>query len=216
MIIYSVARSAAEIDEVFQLRYRVSCLERKMEREEAYPLGREKDRFDSCAIHAIARHYDLITVGTARLVFRGSLGLPLEKGWRMEDTANVAELSKLAISRLALGVSGAKAREVVIGLLRTLCRESRSRGIQRWYVQLTTGMSRLFQIYGLPLIPVGQAPSPADASLYEIEIRHLEEILTPSQKVPLRPDLRRHRCSTARGSRTGFVTCLLPGSPHPA
>ena len=207
MIIYSLARSAAELDEIFQLRYRVTCLERKLEREDAYALGREKDRFDSCALHAIARHYDLITVGTARLVLRSSLGLPLERGWRLEDTVNVAELSKLAISRLALGVSGAQAREVVMGLLRVLCSESRSRGIQRWYVQLTTGMSRLLQRYGLPLIPVGQAPSPSDASLYEIEIRHLEGIITPSQKVPLRPDLRRHKFSTAIGSRMGMVTC---------
>ena len=207
MIIYSLARSAAELDEIFQLRYRVTCLERKLEREDAYPLGREKDRFDNCAIHAIARHYDLITVGTARLIVRSSFGLPLEKGWRLEDTANVVELSKLAISRLALGVSGAQSREVIIGLLRILCRESRSRGIQRWYVQLTTGMSRLFRRYGLPLIPVGQAPSPTDASLYEIEIRHLEEIINPSLKVPLRTDLRRHKFSSPRGSRMGIVTC---------
>ena len=193
MIVYSIAKTATDLDDIFQLRFRVACLERGVQQDFNFQTGREKDEYDARAIHAIARHFDVMTVGTARLVPRTSLGLPLETTWPLAEASSTrsAEVSKLAISRLALKVSGASSREVLMGLLRVLCRESRLRGIQQWYLQLTEGMRRLFCRHGIQLTQVGIGRSFQNVSLYVVQVAHLDEILSPSVNTALRPDLRR-------------------------
>jgi N-acyl-L-homoserine lactone synthetase len=192
MIIYSIAKTATDLDDIYQLRFRVGCLERGLQ-QDFNPTGRERDEYDADAIHAVARHFDLMAVGTARLVPRTALGLPLEKTWSLGDASHTqsAELSKLAISRLALSVTGARNMDVLMGLLRVLCRESRLRGTQQWYLQLTEGMRRLLSRQGVQLTQVGIGRSRHDVSLYVVQVGHLDEILSPFTRAPLRSDLRR-------------------------
>lgn len=192
MIVYSLAKKAADRDDIFQLRFRVACLERGMQPDAMFPTGRDQDEFDACAIHAVARHFGLMPVGAARLVPETPLGLPLERTWFLATppTAGSAELSKLAISRPAAKVSGARNCEIVRGLLRVLSQESRLRGIQHWYLQLTEGMKRLLSKHGVHLTQVCTDRNPQEVSLYVVPVRQLELMLADEHENPL-PELRR-------------------------
>lgn len=60
--------NSSVLQEVFALRYRVYCLERKFLPVEPYPDGLESDEYDQCSTHFAACNRDDQVVGTLRLI----------------------------------------------------------------------------------------------------------------------------------------------------
>ena len=108
-----VAKTDDELDEVFRLRYQVYCLERGFEPAVG---GREIDRFDRLAVHALLRHrVSGQPLGTVRLVTRdpegGSIRFPIDEVCdapliRQLPHDSSAEISRFALSKTFRAESG--------------------------------------------------------------------------------------------------------------
>jgi N-acyl amino acid synthase of PEP-CTERM/exosortase system len=95
------------LDQSYQVRYQVYCLERQFLNANDYPNERERDEFDDYSVHvgAVDRSGDV--AGTARLVYPSRLGLPLLHHCELyphetvltDPANNVVEVSRLSISR---------------------------------------------------------------------------------------------------------------------
>ena len=190
MIIYKKVQSKADMEETFRLRFRVACQERLLEPEESYPSGRVHDVYDDHSVHVIARHFDLIPIGTLSLVHGHPIGLPVEKtcGITIPDKKRSGELSKLSISKVAIGISGARQRDVLMGLLRVLCLEGTKMGIDHWYMVLTKSMHRLLCGYGIRPLPLHGTGACREGLPYRIRLRDLERPLF-LEDVPAHPSL---------------------------
>lgn len=202
MIIYKNAETDEARNEVYRLRFRVACRERLLEPEEAYPSGLIQDEYDQHAIQAMARHFDLIPLGTLRLVHRNPAGLPVQKncGITIPAPAGSGELSRLAISGAAIAVSGARRREILTGLLRILCLEGAKMGITCWYMVLSDSMYRLATLSGIRLFPVrGARPCP-EGMPYLTTASHLGRLLFPHD-VPQVPSRRTRNPSSPKADR---------------
>lgn len=95
------------LDQSYQLRYQVYCVERQFLPISDYPDKREMDSFDPDSIHVAAIDDDGTVAATARLVKAGSAGLPLFRyctvfpGVTAFDVAGtrVVEVSRVSVSR---------------------------------------------------------------------------------------------------------------------
>lgn len=111
-----MAQTERQIDEVFALRYQVYCLDRPFEDPNAFPDKRERDSFDTRAVHGLVRHrHTREAIATVRLILsRPEVGegqFPMEVPCMnaFDGTARhallscqrdqVAELSRFAVSR---------------------------------------------------------------------------------------------------------------------
>ncbi|KAF0219271.1 MAG: exosortase system-associated [Geobacteraceae bacterium] len=178
MIVYKKAENESDLDEIYRLRFRVYCRERGYEPEYSCLSGRERDEFDQYSIHFIARHYNLTPVGTIRLTRNIPLGLPADKSSKKNIPRRevVAEVSKLAISRIAIKMSGSNRREVVLGLFKSLYQESKALGIQYWCAGMNESLCRLLNRYGIRFVRMGEtAEHYGPCALYMAELRKIEK-----------------------------------------
>ncbi|MGD2083532.1 MAG: PEP-CTERM/exosortase system-associated acyltransferase [Chromatiales bacterium] len=101
------------LDESYQLRYQVYCIERGFLNQCDYPEGRECDNFDRQSAHFVGRHRATqLYAGTARLVHFSEKGFPmmshctLDREYkRLRDIDNpelrrCGEVSRVAVSKL--------------------------------------------------------------------------------------------------------------------
>jgi len=103
----TVAHKAAEMEEIYRLRYKVYCLECGYEKASDYQDGLESDDFDDVSTHFVASEKNSGTVvGTARIIHAQEKGLPALKHFRMQkellpdvSMSQVGEISRLAISK---------------------------------------------------------------------------------------------------------------------
>lgn len=94
------------MQEIFKLRYQVYCKECRFIKEEDYPEGLERDRYDPHSLHFVAEDVRGV-IGTTRLILDNSLGFPFEEHCKnniaFEMAAvrrkHIAEISRLAISK---------------------------------------------------------------------------------------------------------------------
>lgn len=111
-----LAKTEREIDEVFALRYQVYCIDRPFEDPNAFPDKRERDSFDTRAVHGLIRHkHTREAIATVRLILsRPEVGegqFPMEVPCMSAfdskarhalfscQRGQVAELSRFAVSR---------------------------------------------------------------------------------------------------------------------
>jgi N-acyl amino acid synthase of PEP-CTERM/exosortase system len=95
------------LEQSYQLRYQVYCVERHFLPADNYPDGREMDAFDQNSIHVAALDEHGAVVATARVVKPGSAGLPLFRYCTvfplvtaLDVAGTVAvEISRVSISR---------------------------------------------------------------------------------------------------------------------
>lgn len=96
--------SVALLEEVYQLRYRVYCIENKFLDLTNYPDGMEKDEYDHHSVHILLKHRPSgCFIGTARMVLQDRLdpykAFPVEK-YLQVDTG-LMDINKLPRQKIA-------------------------------------------------------------------------------------------------------------------
>ena len=155
-------RSPGQLDDVFRLRYQVYCLERGFEPARN---GRESDRFDPFARHALVRdRASHQPVGTVRLVppAPGDILLPFPIN-KVCDPAllrhlpprRTAEISRFALSksyRTDRGVTGSLLR---LFLMRGVIALSSELGLTHWCALMEPCLMRLLRATSIHFQPLG-------------------------------------------------------------
>jgi N-acyl amino acid synthase of PEP-CTERM/exosortase system len=91
----------------YNLRYQVYCMERSFLPKDDYPEESETDKYDPYSFHLGAVNLEDSLVGTSRLVQPSGLGLPMydacelftDAKQHLKSVSNVAEISRLCVSR---------------------------------------------------------------------------------------------------------------------
>lgn len=184
-IYFKKVSSAAELEEVYRLRYRVYCEERGFEKPEDHPGGLERDGYDRHSIHFGAFNEMGELIGTARIILNSGNGFPLEKNCVLKkdlsclDREKLGEISRLALKReyrrraedhyiyndegepppeLSSPPNDRRQRhEIVIGLYKLIYIESRKMGLTHWYTVMAKGLYLLLNRMGIFFQPIGPA-----------------------------------------------------------
>jgi N-acyl-L-homoserine lactone synthetase len=107
LFIFKQVETEKELKQVYKLRYKIYCVERKYLDPAYYPDQIEKDVYDKYSVHFLAFDKDgEKIVGTSRLILNSPLGFPIEKEWDMSDiqeaTKNIrdqiAEISRFIVA----------------------------------------------------------------------------------------------------------------------
>jgi N-acyl-L-homoserine lactone synthetase len=153
-IAWGFAASEAEREAVYRLRGRV-VLERGWRSPEESPDGRERDRYDDAAIHAVGLR-DGEPVATTRLVFpHAHRMLPTEEAFdvAVRPSGEVVDMGRVIVAR----EMGQARRAVFWQLLSLLWLELRHRGFSRVCAANTTPAIRLFEAMGFAVTTLGPA-----------------------------------------------------------
>jgi N-acyl-L-homoserine lactone synthetase len=151
---FRFAASEAERDAVYRLRRRIVG-ERGWGVSEELPDGREHDRFDDDAHHALGLR-DGVPVATSRLVFpRPERKLPTEETFDLvvRPPGEVVDVGRIIVSRDV----DPPHRAVFWQLLALIWLELRDRGFSRVCGANTTSMNRLYEAMGFRVTPLGPA-----------------------------------------------------------
>jgi N-acyl-L-homoserine lactone synthetase len=151
-IAWGFAASDAERDAVYRLRGHV-VLERGWGSREEVPDGREQDRWDESALHAVG-WMGGEAVATTRLVFpRPDRLLPIEEVFhlRVRPSGEVVDMGRVVVAR---DVDQPR-RAVFWQLLSLLWLELRDRGFSRVCGANTTSMIRMYEAMGFDVTPLG-------------------------------------------------------------
>lgn len=148
--------STDELTDVFRLRYQVYCLERDYESPEDHPCELEFDEYDQYSMHFIA-HVEDVPVGTVRLILPNPLDLPVARycGVKLSeicpDSARVAEISRLAVSSLALKQCSISKGYVTVRLIREMFRANSlfNLNITHVFVAMSKALERRLQRCGI-------------------------------------------------------------------
>lgn len=152
----------ALLEQSYNLRYQVYCLERRFLKAEDHPAQIEVDEFDRHSLHlgVVDEHGEL--AGTARLVQASIAGLPLFRHCQIfpEETElyrpryRVVEVSRLSVSRqYRRRRDGNEA--LVISLYRGLYQVSKRLGFTHWLVATEPSLQRLVARFGFPFRMIG-------------------------------------------------------------
>ncbi len=182
---FEVYSQAAELVDIYALRYQVYCLERGFLPASRYPARLESDGFDRRSAHFAARSSNGLVAGTVRLVlskgepFPFELHCPPEEGFKRPPPEECAEVSRLAVRRdyrrrtgdTFYGVNarvrrgrahepdGSERRErsplLVLGLYREAYRFSRANGIRYWYAAMERSLVRMLARHDFDFMPIG-------------------------------------------------------------
>jgi N-acyl-L-homoserine lactone synthetase len=150
------------MDESYQLRYQVYCVERRFLNPDDYPDRRERDEFDRHSLHLGVLGPDGALLATARLVKVNMIGLPLFRHCTIyprelelfQDSTRVAEISRLSVSR-SLRKRHIGAASVAINLYRAIYQASKRNGFTHWLVATEPSLQRLLASLKVPFREVG-------------------------------------------------------------
>jgi N-acyl amino acid synthase of PEP-CTERM/exosortase system len=184
------------LEQSYQLRYQVYCLERGFLPAEDYPDHREVDQFDPHSVHIGVMNMQNELLGTARLVQPSGAGLPLFDHCTLFDDApplddppfRVIETSRLAVSRednRGQGVpagsdvsEGRKSGEIVLEIYKGVYQESKRRGFTHWLAATEKSLQRLMVRYGFPWKAVGPETDYYGAvSPYLMNVREFDNVI---------------------------------------
>ncbi|WP_044663902.1 acyl-homoserine-lactone synthase [Syntrophaceticus schinkii] len=150
---YRVVKTIKEKEDVFSLRYRVFCLEKKWLNPEEYPDGKETDEYDQHSVHFLAANDTSKIVGTARAIFPSELGLPVFNNFEdiatPDDVERYVELSRLIVAKETRGLT------VTIGLLKSILNWCLYEGITTAFVIVEERMLNFLLRLGYPFRKAG-------------------------------------------------------------
>jgi N-acyl-L-homoserine lactone synthetase len=144
---------SALLEQSYNLRYQVYCVERGFLPAGDYPDQQEIDEFDAHSVHIGVLNTEGQLVGTGRLVEPSAAGLPLLQHCELfEDTpldtqARAVEVSRLAVSREVYRREGA---DLVLHISKGLYQASKRRGFTHWLAATERSLQRLMIKYGFP------------------------------------------------------------------
>lgn len=144
MVSYAKPANERDRNDIYRLRYKVYCAERRFESTLDHPSGLEQDALDPYSIHFIARIGSL-PLGTVRLITRNPYGFPVENhcGIRISPHGTAVEISRLAVSKETCRQAAIPQKDVVLGLFRELYRESSRLEVECCYAAMTQSLHRL-------------------------------------------------------------------------
>ncbi len=206
--------SPALLEASYRLRFQVYCRERSFLDPSAYPTAVEIDEFDPHAVHVGVVDQCQQLAGTARLVTRSPLGLPLFRHCTVyPDQAEVCqrptvlEVSRLSVSRhysrrRGDGYYGVAERpsadqlrarhnrhridgEVFLAVTKALYQASKRLGATHWLAATESSLHRILLRFGLPFRQVGpEGDYFGMVAPYLMEIAELDRVIV-SEKVPV-------------------------------
>ncbi|HHV36140.1 MAG TPA: GNAT family N-acetyltransferase [Syntrophomonadaceae bacterium] len=151
---YRVVKTLKEKEDVFRLRYRVFCLEKKWLNPEEYPDGKETDEYDQHSVHFLAQNDTGKIVGTARAIFPSELGLPVLNNFTdiaiPDHVERYVELSRLIVAKETRGLTA------TIGLLKSILNWCLDEGITTAFVIVEERMLNFLLRLGYPFQKAGQ------------------------------------------------------------
>jgi N-acyl amino acid synthase of PEP-CTERM/exosortase system len=199
------------LEESYRLRYQVYCLERGFLAAENYPDQREVDEFDPYSTHIGVLNLNGKMVGTARLIERSGIGLPLFHHCSLFPDAptlddpmqHIVEASRLAVSRnynrragdgfyclqgatgLPDGTERRKSGELVLNIFKGLYQASKRQGVTHWLAATEKSLQRLMTKYGFPFQQVGpETDYYGCVSPYLMDIGEFDNVIL-SRRIPL-------------------------------
>lgn len=180
--VFSRVESSELLNEIFRLRYQVYCKECNFLREEDYPDGIEKDKYDPYSLHFVAQD-QLGPIGTARLVLDSPHGFPplehhCSDNLRIDKTLlprkQIAEISRLVISkeyrrrrndglyynsefedRAKQTEALHRMRTMALGMYKEMYQESKRRSITHWYALMEKSLWLLLKLHNFNFEPIG-------------------------------------------------------------
>ena len=171
------------MEQIFRLRFQVYCHECGFIKKEDYPDGIETDAWDAQSVHfaALSARGDLM--GTLRMILPGKLPLPIQTRcpdvFKKIDVSqnDYTEISRLVISKnvrrrqgdelyyapeiedksvvMGEGIFFRRAKPMAFGIYRELYRESKRRGITRWFTIMEKSLYFLLRIHGFKFECIG-------------------------------------------------------------
>ena len=157
-----LATTPEQIQEVYQLRYRVYCEERGYEQSDN---GLEQDSYDERAHHVLVRsRLTGVALGTVRIVLptaeAGLASVPMAQVcenyvFASLPVTSTAEVSRFALTRDRTGVSAAAAALMRICLFRGVIAVSQREGITHWCAVMEKTLLRLLRTTAVYFEAVG-------------------------------------------------------------
>lgn len=204
---YRPAVTPVDLHRIYQLRYQVYVNEWHFERSADHPGGIEKDVYDQHSLHFMAFSDDEL-IGTVRIIKNSPIGFPHERHCTVTtdlsglDRQRLGEISRLAVSKefrrrrhcdeplfggdatedFFLSDKDARRRrhEIIIGLFKTMYRESKVIGLSHWIVVTAPALQILLRRLGIwceqigPEVDYHGKRTPYIVSIADTE-RHLAE-----------------------------------------
>ena len=149
------------LQQSFELRYQVYCLERGFLPAERYPTAIETDAFDAHSLHIGTLDPLGALVGTARLVRPSAEGLPIFEHCQLSGGVELqrARVTGVEVSRLAVSRQYRRSRDgggaLVVALYRSLYEVSKTFGYTHWLVATEPSLQRLVAKFGFPFRQIG-------------------------------------------------------------
>ena len=150
------AKVTREFNGLYQLRYQVLCQEKGLLNPEDYPDHKEKDAFDSFAVHFIAQDESDQIIGTVRLILDSHTpdGLPIidHPGLYNKDFSTLwcAEVSRLAVKK------DCHEMKVYLGLFRAIYHYCETLRISSFMLNIEPEYFYFLEKMGFLLEPLGK------------------------------------------------------------
>ncbi len=159
MYTFRQARTQADYDELYKLRYRTYCIEQRWLPAKNYPHQMEKDNYDRSSWHFVAETDAGNIIGTIRLIPEEKLNsdeqLPVCKHPGIpEHSLNLprcAEISRLVVDKKA------RRGDVSLGLYRIMYHYSKRHDINHWVASTDLPFLKVLQKLGFPFKTIGSA-----------------------------------------------------------
>ena len=148
---FDLARSDAERDAVYRLRYGIAVAN-GWTGPDAFPDGRETDVHDADAIHVVGWVDDELAA-TSRLVFpRDGRRLPTEEEFEIEvePRGKVVNVDRLAVAPAYRD----RRHRAMLGVMGATWQQTRAHGCHAWLGISTASMARLFGLLGFATTPL--------------------------------------------------------------
>ena len=164
MFMGAAVRSAADVEQCQQIRFRVYCLERHFLSSSAYASETEADEFDPFATQLAVFGPASEILATARIVHHSCLGFPLQRYSDAEIPENIlpttGEVSRMAVPRAVArrfpeGAAGSQTRQVSLRLYQTVYAHAKARQLTHLVAAMEPALVRICAAFDIPWKPIG-------------------------------------------------------------
>ncbi len=170
-----------ELEELYQLRYRVYCQEFRYLNAADYPEFQEKDKYDKQSVHFVLRDSYGEIAATLRLISNSPLGFPLENNFRTDlEIPNKNRDKFVEVSRFIVAKKYRK-KLIILALLRGIYSYLRENSISHVYAVLDDTLIKTLIKMGFPFRKIG--PTSAYQGLTAPYIMDVTEMVENMQKV---------------------------------
>ena len=146
------AKTEADYQKIYRLRYETYCLEKKWLNVNCYPEKLEIDNYDPYSKHFLALDEYNHIAGTVRLILSDQLPddqqLPITRHPNVTSEIEI-QGSSVEISRLIIDKT-CRHTNITLGLYRLIYQFSRENGIEQAYITVDSSLLKILQKLGIP------------------------------------------------------------------